>query len=340
MQNEIKNSQKIFNENGELLNPGWARKMHFQYNPEDMKVQRSRAKEWDYYFIGNEEVGVAVTINDFGVFGMFTASLLHFKEHYSMTESVYGIGNLDQPKDDKGTCYFRSERAEAMFIRKEGKHIIKANMKDFQDGKDYQLDLVLTVPETERMVIVTPFSEGKEYFYFNEKLNCMRASGSIRAGDFVHTFAPEKDFAVLDFGRGIWPNENQWFWGSASGELGGKDFGFNIGYGFGDLSHATENMIFYDGIAHKFDEIVFRIPEEGYDCAPWHIVSNDGRFDMDFVPVLDRSTLCDLSKGGSLQHQVFGKFNGTCVLDDGTVLEVKDFFGFAENVRNNWGVRG
>lgn len=339
MQNEIKAPQNIFNEQGELNNPGWARKMYFQYNPENMKMPRMAAKEWDYYFIGNEEVGVAVTINDFGPIGMFTASLLKFKEKENMTVTAYGPGNLDQPKDDEGTCYFRSQNVEAIFIRKAGKHILKVDFKDFYEGKDYHLDLVLTVPETDRMVILTPFEENKDYFYFNEKLNCMRASGMVQVGDYTHTFSPEKDFAVLDLGRGVWPNENVWFWGSASGELEGKDFGFNIGYGFGDLSNATENMIFYDGVAHKFDQIVFQIPEEGYDVAPWHIVSNDGRFDMEFVPMMDRATLCDLSKGGSLQHQVFGKFNGNCVLDDGTVLEVKDFFGFAEEVHNNWNIK-
>ncbi|MBQ5661315.1 MAG: DUF2804 family protein, partial [Lachnospiraceae bacterium] len=200
MQNEIKAPQNIFNEQGELNNPGWARKMYFQYNPENMKMPRMAAKEWDYYFIGNEEVGVAVTINDFGPIGMFTASLLKFKEKENMTVTAYGPGNLDQPKDDEGTCYFRSQNVEAIFIRKAGKHILKVDFKDFYEGKDYHLDLVLTVPETDRMVILTPFEENKDYFYFNEKLNCMRASGMVQVGDYTHTFSPEKDFAVLDLG--------------------------------------------------------------------------------------------------------------------------------------------
>ena len=74
-------------------------------------------------------------------------------------------------------------------------------------------------------------------------------------------------------------------------------------------------------------------------AGPWHIVSNDGRFDMTMVPLLDRDAICDLSKGGSLQHQVFGRFTGKAVLDDGTVLQIKDFFGFAEDVINNWNIK-
>jgi hypothetical protein len=36
------------------------------------------------------------------------------------------------------------------------------------------------------------------------------------------------------------------------------------------------------------------------------------------------------------QHQVFGRFTGKAVLDDGQVIQVKDFPGFAEKVENKW----
>lgn len=38
----------------------------------------------------------------------------------------------------------------------------------------------------------------------------------------------------------------------------------------------------------------------------------------------------------SEQHQIFGRFNGTVVLDDGTPLRVRDLMGFAEKVENRW----
>ena len=35
-------------------------------------------------------------------------------------------------------------------------------------------------------------------------------------------------------------------------------------------------------------------------------------------------------------NMVFGKFSGYFVLDDGTKIEVKDAYGFAEKVYNKW----
>jgi len=120
----------------------------------------------------------------------------------------------------------------------------------------------------------------------------------------------------------------------------GHTVGFNIGYGFGDTSAASENMVFVDGIAHKLDRLTFNIPKtaDGQDdyLKPWMFTSNDGRFEMDFLPVLDRSSCTDLKLIVSDQHQVFGKFTGKMILDNGTAIHLKDFMGFAEKVHNKW----
>ena len=51
---------------------------------------------------------------------------------------------------------------------------------------------------------------------------------------------------------------------------------------------------------------------------------------------MDRSAKIDLFVICSDQHQVFGKFSGTVVLDDGRKLEISNLMGFAEKVRNKW----
>jgi len=54
------------------------------------------------------------------------------------------------------------------------------------------------------------------------------------------------------------------------------------------------------------------------------------------VPILDRASCTDVKLILSDQHQVFGRFTGKAILDDGTVIELKDFIGFAEKVHNKW----
>jgi hypothetical protein len=57
---------------------------------------------------------------------------------------------------------------------------------------------------------------------------------------------------------------------------------------------------------------------------------------MDFVPVIDRYAKMNAVVISSVQHQVFGRFTGRVVLDDGSVLEIRDLMGFAEKVSNTW----
>src|SRR5699024_6903142 len=94
------------------------------------------------------------------------------------------------------------------------------------------------------------------------------------------------------------------------------------------------NMLFYEGKAHKLEEVKFHIPESSF-LDPWTFTSSDGRFEMDFVPILDRSSCSPRGRYQSDQHQVFGKFTGKAILDDGTELEIVDFMGFAEKVVNS-----
>ena len=197
----------------------------------------------------------------------------------------------------------------------------------------------LTHAPKDSMVIATPFAEKKTAFYYNQKIVGFKVKGKLTIGDEEYLFGDESR-GILDWGRGVWTYKNTWFWGAGCGVVGGHEVGFNIGYGFGDTSSATENMVFYDGECHKIDEVKFNIPKdrngkELYNSS-WTFTSNDGRFEMDFVPIIDRKSYTSAGIISSDQHQVFGRFTGSIILDDGKKINITDFLGFAEKVVNKW----
>jgi hypothetical protein len=98
-------------------------------------------------------------------------------------------------------------------------------------------------------------------------------------------------------------------------------------------------MIFYNGKAHKLSKVTFNIPvKDGKDdfMSPWTFTSDDKRFEMNFTPIYDRHAYANLFVLKTVQHQVFGKFSGKAVLDDGKVIEIRDMLGFAEKVYNKY----
>ena len=221
------------------------------------------------------------------------------------------------------------------FLVKDKKRIIRCDFPDFDGGKGLKANITLESLDDDTMVIATPFKTDTKAFYYNQKINCMRACGKVMYDGKLYELSPETDFGGLDWGRGVWTYDNIWYWGSGSGEVDGHRFGFNIGYGFGDTSAASENVIFYDGKAHKIDDVKFNIGDNYTE--PWTFTSSDGRFEMKFEPIIDRSDYTSaLGIIVTNQHQVFGRMTGKAVLDDGTVIRIKDFLCFAEKVHNKY----
>ncbi len=343
MQHEITRAIPLLDDQGNLTEAGYARKLLPVYDRTKVKGGFARLKEWDYYYVGNDRFGIALTIADNSYMGLDSISFLSFEgtpwEITKSPMSIFPMGKTNLPPTSAAGITEHAGKGYAMkFTVEDGKRRLNAHMDDFKDGKPIEIDVTLTGEPEESMVICTPF-EKKAHFYYNQKINCMRADGTVKLGEETFVFDPSESFGVLDWGRGVWTYHNTWYWGSASGLADGVDFGFNIGYGFGDTSAASENMLFYAGKSHKLSQVTFNIPmKEGKEdyLSPWTFTSDDGRFEMDFVPVINRASCTDVKLIKSDQNQVFGRFSGTAILDDGTKLHIRNLFGFAEKVENKW----
>lgn len=342
-QREITAPQRLL-ENGRVASPGWARQPFWEYDRKDIRAPKWRIKEWDYYLAANEHYGVAFTISDLGYIGLNSVSFLNFDENWEHTESIIDalpLGKYRMPRTSaEGDVHFQNKRLQLKYELRKGQRFIQCHFTEFYEGKDLNAELTLDQPEMDTMCIATPWKEKPTAFYYNQKINCMPASGFVMLGDTVYRFSPDRDAAVLDWGRGVWTYDNTWYWGTASGFLNGESLGFNLGYGFSDRSAATENMIFYRNRAHKLDEVTFHIPKKpdgSYNfMKEWHISSNDGRLNGTLHPVLNRHADINALVIATYQNQIFGHFSGTAVLDDGTRLAVPDLFCAIEVVHNKY----
>ena len=338
---EVTKVQPLLKEDGSLREPGWSKQLYQVYDRNAIKAPKFRIKEWDYYLVLSEKnnFGVAFTISDDGYIGLQSVSLLDFSKPWEHTETILNalpMGKLKLPStSEKGDTVYHDKRLDMEFRVSEGQRRIVCNFKNFLDGKTFSCDITLAEPQMDTMVIATPWKEKKTAFYYNQKINCMRASGKVNFDGKEYVFDPSTDFGTLDWGRGVWTYDNTWYWGSGNMDIDGHSFGFNIGYGFGDTTAASENILFFDGVAHKLDDVKFHIPPNSY-TEPWKFTSNNGRFEMDFVPIIDRAAKIDVKVIITDQHQVFGRLSGKAVLDDGTVIEVKDMLCFAEDVHNKY----
>lgn len=343
MQKEIVNNGKLLDEKGNLNERGFARSLIKEYSSKDVKASHWRLKEWDYYLIYNEEYAVALTFDDNYYMGLNSASIIDFKNAKEKTVSpmkFFTKGKRKLPPSSKeGDIHYKDKINEVHFTFVPEGRLLEFKLKNYYDKKDFEAKLLLVEEPKESMVILTPFEKDK-HFYYNQKIVGFKVEGYFKIGDYQYNFKKEDTRGILDWGRGVWTYKNTWYWGAGAGVVDGHEVGFNIGYGFGDTSAASENVIFYDGILHKLEDVSFNIPRNKKGkylyTEDWTFTSSDGRFEMKFKPIIDRASNTNVIVIGSDQHQVFGRFSGKMILDDGRVIEINDFIGFAERVVNKW----
>lgn len=338
MQHEITKPGNLLGKDGRVIEPGYSTQRVLTYNREAIKASPHRIKEWDFYQISNDKYCIELTIGHISYVGSVSAKLIEFetgKRIFVEKQLYLPFNSLNLPGSaEEGDVSYKAGGFEMSFKHGDRSRHLYCKITD-KKYTPVELDITLSQPFKSSLVIATPYEEDPHAFYYNQKINCMPASGYAVFGGEKYEFTPDDAFGLLDWGRGVWPYKHQWFWGNGTTRVEGRLFGFNIGYGFGNTSAATENMLFYDGTCHKLENVMFNIPKDNY-FKPWTFTSSDSRFEMDFVPVYDNYTEVKLLVINNHCHQVFGRFTGKAVLDDGKVVEVKDMMAFAEHAVNQW----
>ena len=87
MQHKLSNGP-LLDEKGNLNEAGYAFSLVKQYQRKDIKARKGRIKEWDYYFINDEEYGIASTIDDNSYMGMASFSIIDFINKKETTKSI------------------------------------------------------------------------------------------------------------------------------------------------------------------------------------------------------------------------------------------------------------
>ena len=338
MQNEIKTMTKLLDKNGSINNPGYATQMLYDYNRDNIKANSFRIKEWDFYQIIMGDYVLKMTIGNISYVAELSAELFNVvtKEKLSFSRmKILPFGSIKMPlnPDKPSEICVTGKDFTISFIVEKAKRLLKLTATDKNIGS-ITVDIELNNDiNNEKMVIATPFDKEK-CFYLNCKENYFGGKGTITFGDRTVS-VDENSTAVLDWGRGVWPFAQEWFWGNGAAYIDGNKFGFNIGWGFGDLDSATENMLFWNGKAIKLGKLDVEVDTNDY-MKPWKFKDEDNKFNMEMTPVYDK--IAD-TKVGFIQmycHQLFGYYNGFIVLPDGEKVVIRNMLAFCEHANNRW----
>ena len=331
--NIIKEKAKLF-VNGYPSIFGYAFKGNVDYNIKEGKVGLFKLKEWDFYQITSTKFSFYAIIGHVSYATSINCTLFDFE-----TKKTIYVGKLlpfkkvkmdNNASIDSNVLY--QDKDYYLEFKKDNKNrfiTFNANNKEYGNCC---ANIELEETQDDNILVCTPFNKKKQ-FYLNQKACLLKAKGYVKFGDLKYDFMENESFGLLDWGRGVLPFKHEWVWGSGSGIVNGKYFGFNIGK-FGNNENGTENIFFYDGKSYKLGQVDIAFNKDNY-MDDWTYQSDDESFVFKMKPVYDNFTKTKALWVDNSCHQVFGFFNGYVKIDD-KKIEINNFWAFTENAHNRW----
>jgi hypothetical protein len=335
---EITEETPLLNADGTLAAHGWARGPLMQYDRSLIRADQIDAlREWEYYAVFTPNFAIGLTLADLGLlsFGILTL------EDYE-TDAIHSAlfiaeaEALDFPPTPFENTRFEAQTGSIEYIFEEGKRTITVISGEL--GSESRMEAHLELADsraTESVAVSHKFEEPGEFFYENKRVS-MPATGSVLVGETTYSLPEGSSFGVLDWGRGVWPENVRWEWGHFTGMLDGRLVGINLGTVNGDDSPGTADAVIVDGVLNKLKESNWTYDLDDV-MAPWTFTSDDGALDLTLTPDFDDSTTLSLGPPYTLTRwKVHGEITGSVELADGSRLEVHGIRGAAEHVEIIW----
>jgi len=340
---EITNAGPLLDKQGNLTAYGWARQPLLDTNLENVRIyplrflQPLRIKRWQYYGITSPTHFFSFTLSHIGYISSIFAYLLEFatgKYHEETLAVPFGSGVVLPRNSTGGDCHYtKGDLHLDFYVKSDNLRVLDINWPGF-NGAGLKANVRITKKEGHESVVnVFPY-ENRRFFY-TRKVNCMPAEGAIEYGQ-TYGLKPENCLCTLDWGAGVWPYRSFWIWGSLSQFLpDGRTLGLNLGGGIGNNAEVTDNAIILNGKVHKLGLVDFKYDTTDFK-KPWQMTTADGRLSLEFKPFFEREAKTDFKILSSEVHQMFGRYSGVLVTDEGEKIEISDLIGWAEEHHAKW----
>ena len=313
MQREITTPCNIFEENGEVMNAGWARTPVFTYNESQSKLS-GRHSERDCYFINNNEVSLYIAVENFGLEFAIKIAVADLRRGGVISDCV--VKKLTFSKNelpeagDNGEFLYTDKRIQLQLTNTVDGRFLKCDFIDFGNLKNLYFNIILKKNIGESLNELAPFERNRKYFYFKRFVPRFTASGVIRVGGLEYSLNENTARAYLDWTRFSKPRKHHYQRLSADCIIDGKRFALCLASRVGDNRYGNENCFFYDGKLGKLSQINVKGTSNRID-RPFYFKGGMSALDITFKPfTVKGDAMCaDMDKTTVIFGRLYGTIN-------------------------------
>ncbi|MCG9639995.1 DUF2804 domain-containing protein [Vibrio sp. Isolate34] len=187
-------------------------------------------------------------------------------------------------------------------------------------------------PESDSLPMAMCSPTGYSGWTYTQKHNALKVTGSLEINQ--QPISLEQARTGYDFSAGYMRRETSWRWASINSLAGQKSIGLNLAAGVNETG-TCENVLWVDGSRHLLNPVHFMFNRDDID-RPWTITSQDGRINLTFTPINQRSEKLNLWVLKSNFRQFIGRFSGSIQDNDGIIHQIENVLGLTEDHFARW----
>lgn len=311
MQYEYTAPQKIFEENGEVMCAGWAKKPYFIFNREQSK-QAKHIKESVSYFVSNGEISLYISTENIGLDFYIKIAIANLKNGNVISDFVYKKQLLDRNElpesKESGQLVYSDKRIEFAIVKVKDDRTIKCNFYDFGGKADLSFEFNIDSKGGDILDQVAPFERDRKYFYFKRFMPVFSAIGIIKVGKSQYELQKENTSVYIDSTYYSKPRLHSYQRLSADYMRGDNRFSLCLASRVGDNRNGSENSFFLNGELNKLYKIEVK-NNDGRIDRPWYFKGGIEAVDITFKPnkINDSAMVAQMDTTSVTFGVLFGK---------------------------------
>lgn len=303
-------------------------------------VRQMRLKEWQHYWVGNEQFFFGLAVVDAKLLKLSFAYFVDrergtFVERVSKGpfKDIHVPGTLF---DDLGHFHAKDHNVTIRNHLDAQRHEVRFRARETKKSPNMvlKLDVRQDLSERQPLVVILPIGDNRGMYSHKAVLP---ANGRVRVGDREFSFDDSDTRCIIDIHKAHYPYRTWWrwatFWGWADD---GREVGINL----------TKNVCLDDD---KLNECAFWLDGELFRLGPaeithkpnavlepWSIGTRDKAARLTFRPEGERSEKINMGLIQSAFHQPYGTFEGEVDLPTGETIRIDKAWGVAEDHTCRW----
>lgn len=318
LQHEILEPCNVFEQNGEVMQAGWAKSPVFIYNKQQSKS--GRHSERDCYFINNGEVSLYLSVENLGLEFAVKIAVADLKRGGVISDYVVKkvslIKNNLPESGNNGELIYTDKRLQLQLTNTTDGRFIKCDFIDFGGLKNLYCNINLKKISGESLNELAPFERNRKYFYLKRFVPKFVASGVIKVGGMEYNLNENTARAYFDWTRFSKPRKHNYQRLSSDCIINGKRFSLCLANRVGDNRYGNENSFFVDGKIEKLSQINVKSTNGRFD-RPYYFKAGYSALDITFRPftvkgeamsaVMDKTTVVFGMLYGSIRRVDYDK---------------------------------